>query len=112
MPSTGALAYADEIDSGRLFGQNVYRAGILALLTDANVAAASTVDELIVDMEANKANLHYDQDWSQQEERALDYSEMLGDITDAVVAASSTVQDLVDATAANGDGLQQSMTIE
>lgn len=106
------LQHSDEYDSSILMGHNVSRMSPLSLLTDADVLAATTVDGLITAIEANIAGQHVDQDWSTQGERALDYSEALGDITDAVVAASSTVQDLVDATSADGDGLYQTMTIE
>lgn len=107
-----ALAHADEIDSSVQMGHNVNRMKVLSLLTDANVAASSTVDALITAIEANIAAQHVDQDWSFQGERALTISEALGDITDAVAAASTTVQQLVDATSADADGLYQSMTIE
>lgn len=109
---SSALIHADEIDTSVVVGHNVHRMSVLNLLTDANVAAASTVDELIANIETNKDSLHVDADWSTQGERALTIGEALADITDAVVAASSTVQQLVDATQAGSDGLSQSMMIE
>lgn len=107
-----ALQHSDEIDSSVLAGHNISRMKVLGLLTDADVLAASTVDELITAIEANIATVHVDQDWSFQGERAVNISDALGDITDAIVAAASTVQDLVDETSADADGLFQSMTIE
>jgi len=109
---TAAIQHADEIDSSVLMGHNISRMEVLGLLTDADVAAASTVDELRTAIETNSGSVHVDQDWSFQGDRAVVISEALGDITDAIVAAASTVQDLVDETSADADGLFQSMTIE
>ena len=107
-----ALQHADEIDSSVLMGHNISRMGVLGLLTDTDVAAATTVDGLITAIEANIASRHVDEDWSVQGERAITIAEALGDLTDAIVVAASTVQDLVDETSADADGLFQSMTIE
>lgn len=107
-----ALQHADQIDSSVLAGHNISRMKILSLLTDADVAAASTVDELITAIENNIASQHVDSDWSFQGERAITIAEALGDITDAIVAASTTVQQLVDETSADADGLFGPMTIE
>lgn len=107
-----ALLHADEIDSSRLVGHNIRRCDPLSFLTAAEVQAAATVDDLITTIQ-NKTTLHADvEGWRTQAERALTIAEALGELTDAEVAAATSVEDLVDQTAAEDDGLYQTMTIE
>jgi len=95
--------HADEIDSSKLAGHNIIKAADMGMLSSVQVAAATSVADLIADVDA--AIVHADEEGEKKVvDDGLRLAENLGDLTDAIVQADATVQDLVDDTQADGDG--------
>lgn len=90
--------HASEQNTSLLIGLNVRRAGIRDMyLTDAQVAAAASIDDLITNIEAAVVHSQYEAD-KQQVIRALRFGKANGDFSNARVAAATSVEDLVDLT--------------
>lgn len=94
--------HASEQPTSALIGYNVRRAGVLDFISNANVVAATGVDDLIDNVEAAFAPAEYDV-MKQRVIRALRFGKANGDLSDARVAAATTVEELADLTWAAED---------
>ena len=87
-------------------GHAVRRAGTVGIITDAQVVAATSADDLSTDAQNVPNTVHQEyQQWEpQQTQQALARGEAIGDFTDARVQASTSVESLAEKTnAADGD---------
>lgn len=108
MPSTGL--HVDELESSRLAGHQLRRAGDLTMLTDAQVVAATGKADLEADVLA--ATVHADErDNAFQVNKGIDLAAALG-VTDTVIQNATSLENLISNTEADGDGRRGPQTIE
>lgn len=102
MSSQGAILHTEYEQLSALAGYGVRRAGVVGILTNAQVVAAATAEELEAIVQAGPpATVHAEYDFEAIEtDRALKFGDALGDFSDARVAAATSVEDLAEKTSA------------
>lgn len=100
MASQGAILHAEYDALSSLAGYGVRRAGVIGLLTNAQVVAATSAEGLEAILEADlPGTVHAEYAVEQiQSDRALKFGDAIGDFTDTRVQAATSVEDLAEKT--------------
>lgn len=103
MASQGNILHTEYEQLSALAGYGVRRAGITSILTNAQVVAAATAEELELIAQAGPpATTHAEYDFEAIEtDRSLKFGDALGDFSDTRVAAATSVEDLAEKTTAS-----------
>lgn len=105
MASQGAILHDEYSGAGgisQLAGYGVRRAGVIGLLTNSQVIAATSAEDLEVIVEAGPpATVHDEYAFeSIAVDRSLKFGDAIGDFSDSRVASATSVEDLAEKTAA------------
>lgn len=89
--------HASEQPTSQRIGFNLRRAGVLGLYTNTQIAAATSIDDLITNINAavvHESNVPF----KQQAIRALRFGKANGDLSDSRVQGVATYEELADLT--------------
>jgi len=102
MASQGAVLHAEYEEQSAMNGYGVRRAGVIGIITDAQVVAATSAEDLEVIVEAGlPGTIHSEYEVEQfNTDRALKFGDALGDFSDTRVAAATGYEDLAEKTEA------------
>lgn len=104
MASQGNVLHDEYLGSGGLSqraGYGVRQAGVAGLITDAQVVAAASAEELEVILDTVPGTVHAENELTAlTSRRALERGDALGDFSDSRVAASTGYENLAEKTAA------------
>lgn len=104
MASQGPLLAAEYDVISSIAGYGVREAGVIGALTDAQVVAATSADDLVTDLDSPPGTVHAEYDFLVlNAQRSLQLGKALGDFTDARVAAATTVEGLAEDTNAGDE---------
>lgn len=104
MASQGNVLHAEYGEPGglsQLAGYGVRRAGVVGILTNAQVIAATSAEDLEALALAPPAIVHAEYEVEAlMTDRSLKFGDALGDFSDSRVAAATSVEDLAEKTSA------------
>lgn len=102
MASQGATQHVEYEEQSAMNGYGIRRAGTVGILTNAQVIAATSAEDLEVIVEAGlPGTIHSEYEVEQlNTDRALKFGDALGDFSDTRVAAATSVEDLAEKTKA------------
>lgn len=104
MASQANLLHAEYDVLSSLGGYGARRAGVTGLLTNTQVAAATSAEGLVTILETVPATVHVENEITAlNAQAALRRGDALGDFTDARIAAATTVEGLAQLTNAADD---------
>lgn len=89
--------HASEQNTSLLIGLNIRRGGEYDFYDDADVAAATGIEDLITAIDAAVTHSSLDAE-KEKIKRALRFSKANGDLSDTRVQGATTIEDLVDLT--------------
>lgn len=100
MASQGSgLLHAEYDELSSLAGYGVRQAGIVGTLTNAQVVAAATAEELVAILDTVPGTVHAEYEFSAlNSQRSLQRGDAIGDFSDTRVAASTSVENLAEKT--------------
>jgi hypothetical protein len=100
MASQGNVLHVEYEEQSAMNGYTVRRAGIDGILTNAQVIAATSAEDLEAIVEAGlPGTIHSEYEVEQiNTDRALKFGDALGDFSDTRVAAATSVEDLAEKT--------------
>lgn len=101
MASQGALLHAEDEIISAISGYGVREAGVLGALTNAQVVAATSAEDLVTDLDTPPGTVHAEYDFLVlNAQRSLQVGDALGDFSDARIAACTTVEEVAELTTA------------
>ena len=102
MASQGPILHEDMREVSALAGYGIRRAGVIGILTNANVTGAATAEDLEAIVEAGlPGTVHSEYEVEQLiTDRSLKFGDAIGDFSDSRVAAATSVEDLAEKTTA------------
>lgn len=104
MAAQGDVLHTDMHRLSDLVGYGIRRAGVDGILTNAQVLAATSADDLIVNANAMPGTVHSEYEFEAMETvKALQFGKAIGDFTNARVVAALTTAGLVNQTNAQTD---------
>lgn len=105
MASQGATQHNEYEEQSAMNGYGIRRAGVTSILTNAQVIAATSAEDLEVIVEAGLPGTIHDEYSVEQinTDRALKFGDALGDFSDSRVAAATSVEDLAEKTTASDE---------
>lgn len=99
MASQGAVLHSEYDALSSLAGYGVRQAGVVGALTDAQVVAATSAEDLIADLDSVPATVHSEYEFTAlNAQRALARGDAIGDFSDTRVAASTGYENLAEKT--------------
>lgn len=105
MASQGAVLHAEYEELSAIVGYGIRRAGIVGVLTNANILSATSAEDLEVIVEAGlPPTVHAEYEVEQiMTDLSLKRGDALGDFSNSRVAAADTIAGLVNSTNAADD---------
>lgn len=99
MASQGALLHPENEIISAIAGYGVREAGVLGLLTDAQVVAATSAEDLETILDTMPGTVHAEYEFlALNARRSLEVGDALGDFTDARIQAATTVEGVAELT--------------
>lgn len=104
MSSQGNTLHTEYDALSALAGYGVRQAGVAGLLTDAQVAAATSAEDLVDDLDTFPGTSHIENEFtSLNAQLALKRGDALGDFSDSRIAAATTPQEVSELTTADDE---------
>lgn len=108
MASQGNLLHTEYDPLSSLAGYGVRAAGVAGLLSDAEVAAATSAESLVTDLDSFPGTSHIENEFtSLNAQLALKRGDALGDFSDSRIAAATTVEEVASLTTAEDEADQR-----